>query len=122
MEVQDPASHERIIECIARRLMVDDVVNVIPPVVSLAALAALFGVTERDLSAAQTAGLLRAEARGSDALLVSERDGAFVRDVIARRRLPLPNSVRPDSIGRRLGAVEPELNAERSTPVVAEGM
>jgi hypothetical protein len=102
VEVQDPASRERIIECIARRLMVDDVVDVVPPVVSLAALTALFGVTERDLSAARTAGVLRAdEVRGSDALLVTERDRDFIRDVVAQRRLPLPNSARPDSIGRR---------------------
>ena len=99
MEVQDPASRERIVECIARRLMVDDVVSVVPPVVSLAALSALFGLSERDLSTARTAGLLPADAGGSDALLAAERDVAFIRDVVAQRRLPLPNSARPDSIG-----------------------
>jgi hypothetical protein len=122
VEVQGPASRERIIECISHRLMVDDVVKVVPPVVSLAALAALFGVTERDVSAARTAGLLRAEARGSDAVLVIERDEPFIRDVVARRRLPLPNSARPDSIGRRLGVAEPEPNDTRQPAAVAEGM
>ncbi|HZP15592.1 MAG TPA: hypothetical protein VFA96_07205 [Nocardioides sp.] len=99
MDVQDPATRERIVECIARRLMVDDIVSVVPPVVSLAALSALFGVTQRDLSAARTAGLLRPEVREGDPFLRIERDVAFIRDVVAQRRLPLPNSARPDSIG-----------------------
>lgn len=99
MEVQDPASRERTIGCIARRLMVDDVVAALPPVVSLAALTALFGMTERDLWAARTAGVLRAEVWGSGALLVADRDDAFIRGVVGQRRLPLPNSARPISIG-----------------------